>query len=86
MKTKRGVESKMVKLIFYAKSSNFEIRLNAEIGKWLLTVLYTTKIELGTPRSVHDLKVDFEKNFDDFELFWFSKPIQILRKNGLFTL
>ena len=25
----------------------------------------------------------FELNFDDFELFWYSKPIQTLRENGV---
>jgi hypothetical protein len=32
------------------------------------------------------LKADFENHFEDFELFWFSKPIQALKNSGLIAL
>ena len=31
----------------------------------------------------NELKSKFELNFDDFELFWYSKPIQTLKDNGV---
>ena len=31
-------------------------------------------------------KTDFENHFSDFELFWYSKPINLLRNHGLLVL
>ena len=36
--------------------------------------------------KLKDLKEDFENNLEDFELFWFSKPVNILRTHGLLVL
>jgi ABC-type phosphate/phosphonate transport system substrate-binding protein len=33
--------------------------------------------------TIAELKADFELKFDDFELFWYSKPINQLREAGL---
>ena len=32
------------------------------------------------------IKEDFEQRFEDFELFWFSKSIEIIKENGLLSL
>ena len=32
------------------------------------------------------LKSDFEKEAEDFELFWYAKPMDKLRENGLLVL
>jgi hypothetical protein len=36
--------------------------------------------------NFQEIKSDFETNLDDFELFWYSKPIQPLRGFGLLEL
>jgi ABC-type phosphate/phosphonate transport system substrate-binding protein len=36
--------------------------------------------------TISDLKTDFESKFDDFELFWYSKPINQLREAGLLVV
>jgi hypothetical protein len=33
--------------------------------------------------TLQQLKNDFEENFENFELFWFSKPMQSLKENGI---
>ncbi|MFT4684507.1 MAG: hypothetical protein ACI863_001111, partial [Flavobacteriales bacterium] len=38
------------------------------------------------PKSFGHLKTDFEKQFEDFELFWYSKPIHVLRAHSLLVL
>ncbi len=44
----------------------------------------------GTPQnkaqSFGHLKTSFETHFEDFELFWYSKPIAGLRDSGLLVL
>jgi hypothetical protein len=29
---------------------------------------------------------DYEKQHENFELFWYSKPMQVLKENGLLAL
>ena len=36
--------------------------------------------------SFQEIKADFETNFRDFELFWYSKPVNTLRDFGLLVL
>ena len=33
-----------------------------------------------------DVKADFEKQDENFELFWYSKPMQMVKNVGLITL
>jgi len=33
-----------------------------------------------------EVKADFETHLDDFELFWYSKPVNTLREFGLLVL
>ena len=37
-------------------------------------------------QSLSVLKKDFETELEDFELFWFSKPMQQLKGKGLLVL
>jgi hypothetical protein len=37
-------------------------------------------------KSIAELKTDFESQFENFELFWVSKPVQTLKDSGLLIL
>lgn len=84
--TKKNQTFNMVKLRFSTKSTDVEIKLDALKGDWLLDVLTKIKIDSESTLLLKDLKIDFENKFEDFDLFWFSKPIQLLKKNGLLTI
>jgi hypothetical protein len=43
-------------------------------------------VHTNNKTTFSQLKLDFEKQFDDFELFWFSKPVQVLRNTSLLVL
>jgi hypothetical protein len=45
------------------------------------TVVFNNKL-----LTMQEIKKDFETQFEDFELFWFSKPIATLRTFGLLSL
>jgi hypothetical protein len=65
---------------------------------WLTTIPQNAQLRGGNLLQVFgDLRYDrkmtfgqvkesFEQQFEDFELFWFSKPIEVLKKNGLLSL
>ncbi|WP_299524840.1 radical SAM protein, partial [uncultured Lutibacter sp.] len=85
-KSKKGKSQHKLQLIFHNNSDNFEISLEAEKGEWLLDILNKLSITHGNSITFSELKSDFENHFEDFELFWYSKPIQLLKTNGLLLL
>ncbi len=48
-----------------------------------MKILEEHAIENLKKPTVQQLKNNFEENFEDFELFWFSKPMQQLKENGV---
>lgn len=82
-KSKKGNSWEMTKLSFHFKSDSIEISLEKDIANWLVTILPSITMKSGL---LKDVKQDFETHFEDFELFWFSKPIISLRNSGLLIL
>ena len=82
-KSKKGNSWEMIKLTFHHKTQTFDITLNAEEGKWLVAILDKISVFSDNKTTFTQLKADFETNFEDFELFWYSKPIQTIRQFGL---
>ena len=85
-KSKKGNSWEMMKLTFHNKTQSYDISVNALEGKWLLETLDKVSVFAENKMTFSQLKSDFEKEFDDFELFWFSKPIQVLRSTSLLVL
>ncbi|UGS24418.1 B12-binding domain-containing radical SAM protein [Flavobacterium channae] len=86
VKSKKGRSWEMMKLIFHNKTQTFDITLNVDEGKWLVTALEQLSVYNDSKTTFSQLKSDFEQNFEDFELFWYSKPIQSLRNYSLLVL
>lgn len=85
-KSKKGKSWEMMKLTFYNKTQTFDISVNAEEGKWLVITLERISVYSDNKVTFAQLKTDFEQKWEDFELFWYSKPILTLRQFGLLTL
>ncbi len=85
-KSKKGASWEMMKLTFHNKTQTFDISVNAEEGKWLVAILEQVSVHSDNKFTFAQIKADFEKQFDDFELFWFSKPIITLLKTQLLIL
>jgi len=86
VKTKRGVTRHQLAFTFHSNLNSFQLVLEKETGDWLLRNLPLLQPQNEKLRSFSDLKKDFEMDLEDFELFWFSKPIQLLKENGLLVL
>ena len=82
-KTKKGHTWEMAKMTFYFKTDTIEIYLEKDQANWLLK---TIKSFSNQPVLLKDIKMDFESQFEDFELFWFSKQISLLRNSGLLVI
>lgn len=82
-KSKKGQTWEMVKLTFHLKMETIDVSLEKDKGLWLIDALNNTSVSNEKITSYLQLKTDFEMYFEDFELFWFSKPLQLLKQNGL---
>ncbi|WP_445717494.1 B12-binding domain-containing radical SAM protein [Flavobacterium sp.] len=85
-KSKKGNSWEMMKLSFHTKVNSFDIILNEAEGKWLVSVLKLLSVNSENKTTFSQLKSSFESELEDFELFWFSKPMQTLRASGLLLL
>lgn len=85
-KSKKGNSWEMVQLRFHDKTESFEIALEKDKGDWLNHQLEKLQIQAEEPITFAQLKADFENSFEDFELFWFSKPMNTLKDYGLLSL
>lgn len=70
-------------LTFHLKTNIVKVELEQEKAEWLVNVLEENSIENSKKPTIQQLKAQFEESFEDFELFWFSKPIQQLKENGV---
>ncbi|SNR41829.1 Radical SAM superfamily enzyme YgiQ, UPF0313 family [Lutibacter agarilyticus] len=85
-KTKRGNTLNLIHLAFHTKNDLLEISFEKDKGEWLLTTLDKVSVQEANTVTFSQLKEDFELHFNDFELFWYSKPLKKLRNFGLLVL
>jgi len=85
-KSKKGQTKELLQLTFQSKSETIQISMDLEKGKWFLSLLEKRMMIESNPLTYYQLKDDFEKQFDTFELFWYSKSIDKLREKDLLLL
>ena len=83
IKTKKGNSWKLTQLTFHLKTNIVKIELDQNIAQWLLEIISSYSIKNSKKLTLQQLKDLYEKDFEDFELFWFSKPMQQLKENGI---
>jgi hypothetical protein len=86
VKSKKGKTWEMMSLTFHDKKESFTIQTNKNEGEWLVELLKKITVSNSKNYTFQEIKTDFETEFDDFELFWYSKPINTLRGFGLLVL
>ncbi|WP_343644215.1 B12-binding domain-containing radical SAM protein [Chryseobacterium sp.] len=83
VKNKKKYSGTYTLLTFHLKTNIVKVELEQEKAEWLMNVLEENAVENSKKPTIQQLKNQFEENFDDFELFWFSKPMQQLKENGV---
>lgn len=86
VKSKKGQRFHNTRLFFHSKTEQFDLLLPSAQAQWLANLLARLSVFEPTLQSLASVKASFEEEFSDFELFWFSKPLNKLHKNGLLTL
>ncbi|PWA10812.1 B12-binding domain-containing radical SAM protein [Flavobacterium laiguense] len=85
-KSKKGNSWEMMTLTFHDKKESFSIQTNKKEGEWLVEMLQKISVSNTKTFSFQEVKTDFESQLEDFELFWYSKPVNTLREFGLLVL
>lgn len=85
-KSKKGRTWEMMSFTFHHKKESFLIQTNKNEGEWLTEMLTKITVSNAKNYTFQEVKNDFESSLDDFELFWYSKPINTLREFGLLVL
>ena len=85
-KSKKGNSWEMITMTFHDKKESFSIQTNKLEGEWLIEILKKISVSNTKTYTFQEVKTDFESQLEDFELFWYSKPIKTLREFGLLVL
>jgi hypothetical protein len=83
VKTKKKYVYPYTKITIHLKTNIISIDLEQEKAEWLIKMFEENSTDQSKKITLQQLKEKFEENFEDFELFWFSKPIQQLKENGV---
>lgn len=85
-KSKKGKSKQLLQLTFHDKSDSVQVQMEKENGEWFLKILERLSVYNNEQLTFSAIKTDYEIHFDDFELFWYSKPVNSLRAQGLLVL
>ncbi len=83
IKTKKQNSWAYTRITFHLKTNIIAVDFEQEKGEWLIKTLQKNTFENPKRITLQQLKTDFENSFENFELFWFSKPMQQLKENGV---
>ncbi len=86
-KSKKGKQWEMATLTFQDKKETFSINLDRAQAEWVALILPKLSVANAEVLNFQEVKADYEANgLDDFELFWYSKPVRTLGEFGLLVL
>jgi hypothetical protein len=86
-KNKKGRQWDLSTLTFQDKRETFSIQTDRAQGTWLTEILQKTAASNPDLYTYQEVKTHYETaGLTDFELFWYSKPVNTLRAYGLLTL
>ncbi len=83
VKTKKKSVYPYTKITAHLKTNVVSVDLEQEQAEWLIHAFKENAIKNQKKPTLQQLKDHFEEKLEDFELFWFSRPMQQLKENGV---
>ncbi len=83
---KKGRSREMATMIFHNRKDAAKIQVTKVESEWLLRFFQKSAVTNPKLLTLAQVKADFETTLPDFEIFWFSKPMKVLKSNGLLEL
>ena len=75
-----------VTIELFDRRSDVEIPMDKDLGHWLVSFIECIDANGGDPLTYEKMRESFEKEFEDFTMFWFSEELETLREFGLLVL
>ncbi|MEA5257478.1 B12-binding domain-containing radical SAM protein [Arcicella aquatica] len=86
-KNQKGRLLNLASLSFHDKKESFNIAVEQKQGEWLVEILQLISASSSKVYTFQEVKTHYETyGLEDFELFWFNKPVNNLQNFGLLTL
>ncbi|WP_316840427.1 B12-binding domain-containing radical SAM protein [Pedobacter gandavensis] len=85
-KYKKNKPLETMVLTFHDKKDSFTVQTNKNEGEWLVSILQKIAVSNTQVYTFQEIKADYEKSMELFELFWYSEPVYNLRDAGLLVL
>lgn len=86
-KTKKGVSWETATLTVQDKRETTSLHFFPEQGQWLAKMLECLSVAHAEEHTLQDVQASYEAaGLGDFEVFWYSKPVEKLRVLGLLGL
>jgi hypothetical protein len=87
VQSKSGQQREMLVLQFASNRDHTKIQLPAAQGEWLLSQFDRLSVSHKKLVTLGELRASYESaGLEDFELFWYNKPVSTLYKTGLLSL
>ncbi|MDN3676790.1 B12-binding domain-containing radical SAM protein [Flavobacterium paronense] len=85
-KSKKGNSWEITQLTFHDRRETVAISFEKDKADWFIKTLELLNVSNEKVTTFAQLKISFESQFEDFELFWFSKPLKTLKEFGLLVI
>lgn len=82
--TKKGKPKDFIQLSLHNSLEASKIRFEPLKGAWILQMLQEMRLDKSFRFA--QLKEAYSQQFEDFDLFWFSKPMTELKEHGLLVI
>ncbi len=88
IKTTRGKDTEMKKLVFYGIRDTYEVALHSPLANWLIQFITGISSDQEHSYKTYEaVKLHFENTLGStFELFWYGKEMDLLRSKNLLVL
>ena len=74
------------RIIFHNQTESAELLLEKELAEWLLTTIDLAKVGNKEALSYQSLRESFELKFSDFDAFWASEEMDLVRELGMVVI
>lgn len=85
-RTKKGKTFSNLELTIDQISESYSVQFEPKVGEWMMNQLQKLSVKTPLIFTYEQLKADYERYFENFEVFWYSKPVEILKNSNLYTL
>jgi len=83
---KKGKNKHFIQLIFHTRTNAFELVFKEDLGIWVSQILNQIAVLNQEKTTYKQFKESYESQFSNFEGFWHSENIELLKENGMLVL